>query len=336
MLIRDVRILKGGWFGILATGVDNSVIGNATADTNRDGFDINCCRNVRVRNCTVNSPYDDGICPKSSFALGHARATENVTISDCYLLGRYEIGSVIAGTWKRMPPTFNGTSRIKYGTESNDGFKNITITNCVFENSRCIALETVDGGLLEDVTISNNTMRGTQNPPLFLRLGRRMRGPVGVPVGRLRRVLINNLTSHDGSTMPSTIAGVVDHPVEDVQISNVFLHQAGGLSQSLLHYYPARGEDAYPEPGMFGPLPATGLWAWNTCNLQLSKVEVATTDPDNRPAVWLEEVEAVDVFNLRTPKSAPALGLKDAVDFRSWGSRTLPDVRRFSSTTDIL
>jgi len=304
VLVRDIQILKGGWFGILATGVDNLVIDNVTADTNRDGFDIDCCRNVRVSNCTVNSPYDDGICPKSSFALGYARATENVTISDCYLSGCYEIGSVIAGTWKRMPPTFNGTGRIKCGTESNGGFKNITITNCVFENSRGIALETVDGGLLEDVTISNITMRGAQNSPLFLRLGRRMRGPAGVPVGKLRRILVNNLTSHDGSTMPSTIAGVVGHPVEDVQISNVYLHQAGGLSQTLLHYFPTPAEDAYPEPGMFGPLPATGFWARNARNLQLSNVEIATAYSDNRPAIWLEDVQGADVFNLRAPKSA--------------------------------
>jgi polygalacturonase len=38
---------------------------------------------VRVSNCFVNSPWDDGICPKSSYALGYARATENMTITNC-------------------------------------------------------------------------------------------------------------------------------------------------------------------------------------------------------------------------------------------------------------
>ena len=71
VLFRDFSILQGGWFGILATGVDNLTIDNLKIDTNRDGMDIDCCRNVRVSNCTVNSPYDDGICPKSSFALGY-------------------------------------------------------------------------------------------------------------------------------------------------------------------------------------------------------------------------------------------------------------------------
>ena len=54
--LRDFSILQGGWFGILATGVDNLTIDNLIIDTNRDGMDIDCCKNVRVSNCTVNSP----------------------------------------------------------------------------------------------------------------------------------------------------------------------------------------------------------------------------------------------------------------------------------------
>jgi len=87
VLLRDFKILEGGWFGVLATGVDNLTIDNLLIDTIRDGIDIDCCRNVRVSNCTVNSPWDDGICPKSSFALGYARPTENLTITNCYVTG---------------------------------------------------------------------------------------------------------------------------------------------------------------------------------------------------------------------------------------------------------
>ena len=63
------------------------------------------------------------------------------------------------------------TGRIKFGTESNGGFQNITISNCVFDYCGGLALETVDGGLLEDVTITNLTMRDIVNAPIFLRLG---------------------------------------------------------------------------------------------------------------------------------------------------------------------
>lgn len=313
--LRDVRIVRGGWFCLLATGVDDLTIDNVTADTNRDGFDIDCCRNVRVVRCTVNSPYDDGICPKSSFALGYARMTENVTIERCFVTGGYAVGSVVDGSWRRLPPTFNGTGRIKCGTESNGGFRNILLRDCVFDQSRGLALETVDGGILEDVTVTDVKMRGAQTSPIFLRLGRRMRGPSGVPVGKLRRVTIRNLVSRDAAIMPSTIAGVQGHAVEDISISDVQLHQLGGQSQTLLHYFPAGLEDAYPEPGMFGPLPATGLWARDVRGLDLSNVEVEVTYDDRRPALWFERAHQVVVTRLKAP-TAPSVALRKVRDFR--------------------
>ena len=221
--LRDFQILQGGWFGILATGVDNLTIDNLRIDTNRDGMDIDCCRNVRVSNCTVNSPWDDGICPKSSFALGYARATENLTITNCFVTGNYEIGSVLDGTWKAMPASFapHATGRIKCGTESNGGFKNITITNCVFDSCRGFALETADGAIVEDVVFSNIAMRNVTQAPMFLFLGSRMRGPKDVPVGTLRRVLLSNIVSSNAGQLPSLIVGIEGHPIEDLKISDL-------------------------------------------------------------------------------------------------------------------
>ncbi len=82
VLLRDFTIYHGGWFAVLATGVDNFTLDNLKIDTNRDGVDIDCCKNVHVSNLSVNSPYDDGICLKSTFALGYARPTENVTVTN--------------------------------------------------------------------------------------------------------------------------------------------------------------------------------------------------------------------------------------------------------------
>ena len=331
VLLRDFRVLQGGWFALLATGVDNMTIDNLIVDTNRDGFDIDCCRNVRVTNCSINSPWDDGICPKSSFALGYARATENLTISDCYLTGNYEMGSVIDGTWKPMPLGFKGFGRIKCGTESNGGFKNIAITNCVFDNCFGIALETVDGALCEDITISNITMRGLRNSPLFLRLGRRLRGPANIPVGSLRRVLIQNIVSHDAfAFLPSIIAGVEGHPVEDVKISDVYLHQGGGGDAALAGRQPPEAELGYPDPKMFGDLPATGFFIRHARNIEMSNIEVAVEAPDARPAFWLRDVAEADFFRLRLPKG-PSFALDKVTGFRTFGSRWLED-RRFDET----
>src|SRR5271170_4159600 len=73
VLIRDVTIYHGGHFAILITGCDNMTVDNVTMDTDRDGIDIDCCRNTMIANCRINSPNDDGLCPKSTYALGEIR-----------------------------------------------------------------------------------------------------------------------------------------------------------------------------------------------------------------------------------------------------------------------
>ena len=134
--LRDFSILAGGHFGIIATGVDNLTIDNLKIDTNRGDVNIDACRNVRVTNCSVNSPWDDGIGLKSSLALGRPRPTEDVTISDCYVTGGYQLGAMFDGSFRRLTGPQLSTGRIKRGTESNGGFRNITISNCVFESCR--------------------------------------------------------------------------------------------------------------------------------------------------------------------------------------------------------
>jgi polygalacturonase len=327
VMLCDFSILQGGWFGILATGVDNMTIDNLKIDTNRDGMDIDCCRNVRVSNCTVNSPWDDGICPKSSYALGYARATENVTISNCYVTGAYELGAVLDGTWKLRDVNGRwGTGRIKCGTESNGGFKNITIANCVFEKCHGFALETVDGAIVEDITITNVTMRDVI-VPFFLRLGARLRGPKPeTQVGRLKRVLISNVTSSGAAQLPSIIAGIEGHPVEDVKISDVYLEQMGGGGAELAALQPEEKAEAYPEPTMFGQLPATGWFVRHARNVEFTNVEIATVKADARPAFWLQDVAGADLFRMKMPGREGQFRLKDVLDFRVFGCRHYGDV----------
>ena len=320
--LSDFKILEGGWFALLATGVDNMTIDNVLCDTNRDGFDIDCCKNVRVSNCTVNSPYDDAICPKSSFALGYPRVTENITIANCVVLGNYQVGSVLDGTWKKMPADFAPLihGRIKFGTETNGGFKNVTITNCTFEESRGLAIQTVDGGIVEDFTISNLTMRGIVNAPIFMRLGKRMRGPKGVPIGTMKRILIQNVVSSGANLLPSVLAGLTERAIEDVKLSDIYLQHVGGAPAEMAKLMPPENELGYPEAPMFGDLPATGLFMRHMRNVELSNVEVATVAPDPRPGVWMQDVIGVDAFRVRTPAGSPSFSLHQVEGFRSFGS----------------
>src|ERR1017187_377137 len=99
VLMRDFTIVHGGHFAILATGCDGMTVDNVTMDTDRDGIDIDCCRNTVVSNCRINSPNDDGLCPKSSFALGKNVITENLTIVNCQVSG-FKEGTLLHGTMK--------------------------------------------------------------------------------------------------------------------------------------------------------------------------------------------------------------------------------------------
>jgi len=341
VLLRDFSILKGGHFGLLLTGVDNLTIDNLKIDTDRDGMDIDCCQNVRVSNCTVNSPWDDGICPKSSYALGYARPTRNVTIADCLVSGCYELGTVLDGTFKRFPAGAHayGTGRIKCGTESNGGFINITITGCVFEGCRGYALESVDGALLEDIAITNTTMRDLNCGPLFVRLGARLRGPKeSTKVGKARRILISNLTCHNAPMrLSSELSGIPGYPIEDMKLANIYVETAGGGSAEMAQIQPPERENGYPEPGMFGPMPASGFFLRHMRNLEMSHVEIANVAADARPAFYLMDVERADFFAITAARSANgAFALHDVKDLRVGWSRAAADTALSSVDSKML
>lgn len=331
VVFRDFSILQGGHFALLATGVDNLTIDNLKIDTNRDGLDIDCCRNVRICNTSVNSPNDDGICLKSSYAFGVLRVTENVTITNCQVTG-FDLGTFLDGTFGRTqelaPDKDRVTGRIKCGTESNGGFRNITISNCVCERSRGLALETVDGGMIEDVTISNIAMREVTTSPLFLRLGNRARGPEGTPVGVIRRVNISNIVAYDVDPhFASIIAGLPGHPIEDVRISNVHIVYQGGGTSADAAIEPEEREKTYPEPGMFGTIPAYGFYVRHAKNIEMHNVEVSYEKAEMRPVVVLDDVEnaSFDGLKARRGPGVPFLILRNACSYAARNCPGVPD-----------
>ncbi|TDH24208.1 glycoside hydrolase family 28 protein [Segetibacter sp. 3557_3] len=323
VILKDFTITYGGHFGILATGVDNLTIDNLKMDTNRDGMDIDCCQNVRISNCSINSPYDDAICLKSSYALNEARPTQNVTITNCQVSG-YDLGTFINGTYQRkafnqVPDQEGPTGRIKFGTESNGGFKNITITNCVFDYCRGLALETVDGALLEDVTISNITMRDIVNSPFFLRLGGRMRGPQGMKIGALRRVLISNIMVHNADAhFSSLISGLPGHDIEDVKFNNIRIyHRQIDSPATTIQTTVPEYERAYPEPQKFGVMPAYGFFIRHASNIQMNNIEISYLGKETRPAIILDDVKGIELFNVKAQQAANAkrFVLKNVTNF---------------------
>jgi polygalacturonase len=297
-------------------------------------MDIDCCLNVRVTGCSVNSPWDDGICLKASYALGALRPCSNITISDCYVSGNYDEGSLLDGTFRRSDPAYHSyrTGRIKLGTESNGDFKNIAITNCVFDDCQGLAIESVDGSHIEDVAISNITMRHVASAPIFIRLGSRRRGPGSPPVGSIRRVTISNLVASDADwRLGSVISGIPGHDVEDVHLSNLRVAQQGGGDAARRVFTPPEEEARYPEPGMFGPMPSYGFFFRHAAGIEMSHVTVTFDRDEPRPAVVLDDVREAtfDHLNLQAPVGgAPRIRLRQVSDFSVTESRDLPDAKR--------
>lgn len=320
--LRDFAVLKGGHFAVIATGVDNLTIDNLRIDTDRDGIDIDACRNVRIANCAVNSPNDDAIVLKASLGLGYARATENVAITNCTVSG-YDMGSMLDGknlrTQELAPDRDRVTGRIKLGTESNGGFRNIAVSNCIFDRCRGFALESVDGGVLEDVTVSNLTMREVTTAPLFLRVGDRRRAPPGTGVAKMRRITISNLNAFDiDPRYAASIVGLTDSPIEDVALSNIrFAYRGGGTAEDAARAVPDM-RDTYPEPSMFGTLPAYGLYVRDARGLRIDGLQLSNATADARPPIVLERVgdmqaTRVDATRGEGVRLFRATGVRDVV-----------------------
>ena len=165
-----------------------------------------------------------------------------------------------------------------------------------------MAIEEVDGGELEDVAICNLTMRDISSAAIFLRLGNRARGPNHPPVGVLRRVTINNvIASGVNSQCGAIISGIPGHPIEDVMLSNIQIVTRGGGTKADAERQPPEKEDAYPEPSMFGVLPAYGFYVRHIDGITLRDVHVSCAEPDLRPALVQNDVTNAEFEDVKPP-----------------------------------
>jgi len=135
---------------------------------NNDGIDVVDCKNAKITNCIINAA-DDGICLKSE---DRNRRCENIYVANCKVR--------------------SSASAVKLGTASRGGFKNIVIKNIEVYNTfrSAIAIESVDGGMLENVTVQHIRGVNTGNA-IFIRLGHRNKDSV---ISQLRNVFINDVT----------------------------------------------------------------------------------------------------------------------------------------------
>ena len=263
---------------------------------NNDALDLDGCHDVTVSDVIADSD-DDGITLKST----SPRLCENIAIQNCIVSSH--------------------CNAIKLGTETNGGFKNINISNCVVKPSEdqssqffgdpskrgtsTLSLEITDGGTLENVHVSNIVAEGTESP-IFIRLGNRGRGyklagddfesliPID-HVGRIKGIHLSNITVNNAGRTGCSITGLPDYPVEDVWLSDITIHQQGGVCSADLPEINEAVKDEkekdYPEATMWGVLPAKGFFVRHARNVTFRHIEVTTTLPDERPEFIREDAD---------------------------------------------
>lgn len=278
------------------------------ANQNNDMMDIDGCKDVVITRVTGDSD-DDGITLKSTCD----RISENITISDCILSSH--------------------CNALKFGTETTAGFRNVVISNCVIRKSAVtqvrsgapegicgLALEIVDGGKMENISIQNIVIDGPR-VPLFVRLGNRARkhyaeAPLP-PVGTMKNITISNVTAIGSSSIGCAVTGIPGRKIEGFTLSNSRFICMGGEKRTASEFKIEEHETLYPESNMFDTLPAYGLYFRHVKDLQLYGLSFHLQNEDNRPPIVCDDVENADMQQILTTKkgarSLPVLPLPKAV-----------------------
>ncbi len=272
-------------------------------NSNNDGIDLDGCADVLIENSVIHSG-DDAICPKSTTA----RLCTNIEVRNC------EISSRTAG--------------FKLGTSSLGGFAGIRVRECRFYECPMgvFKLLLVDGGLLDDLLISDISMDNVGGP-IFIRLGNRGRRydkpteqvyaadqqPEGVPVGILRNVTFKNIKARVSGDMLDRqgilITGIPGYRIENVGVENVSITFPGGGSEKDAGRKVAEDVARYPEQFFFGILPASSVYVRHVKGLSLKNLDIRFERPDARPPIVSEDVEGLEISGVTidgTPYQAPA------------------------------
>ena len=303
--VLDLNLLNGACWGLSfelceKLKFDNLRIVNR-AYWNNDGIDITDCKNVQITNCDVDSA-DDGICLKSYFPTHY---NDSIYIADCTIR--------------------SSASALKFGTASYGGFKNVTIENIdVFDTFRsAIAIESVDGGAIENIKVSNIVAKNTGNA-IFIRLGHRG----GEQPGTVKNVHIKDIKveipfgrpdiDYDlrgpevdffHNPFPSSIVGIPGHNIENVILENVDITHPGRASKGMAYVPLSRLEQVphkikdYPEFSMFGELPAWGFYVRCAEDITFKNVNLKLENEDFRPAFVFDEVNVLNLENVVFPET---------------------------------
>ncbi len=274
-----------------------------------DGVSPDNSENVKIYDCNIEAG-DDAIVFKSSYTLNRYEDCQNMEVYNCRLKSR--------------------CTALKFGTESNNSFKNIYVHDCEIYETRIagIGIMTVDGAVIDNITIKNIKMWNV-NAPIFVHIGRRLRGPEGTKLGEIKNVLLENITakgpytpypcvawnyksfvnndfyqdhhifgtaeSFDGTEydenwqMTSNICGLPEQPIKNITLRNIHFELCGGVTE-FNENVPEEAQD-YPEVYLYGKtLPASGIYCRHIESLTVENFTVKTEREDTREPLVCNDV----------------------------------------------
>ena len=299
VVIKDLNLYNATDLAVYLAGCEDCRITGLNIKVNIDGISPDGCKNVIISDCNIVAG-DDAIVPKSSYALNKKIDCENIVITNCVVSSRM--------------------CAIKLGTETNGGFKNITISNCTIYDT-CytgIAIEIADGGEIDGLIVSGITMKNVGSP-FIITLTDRKRGPEGTPVGSIKNVIIDNLIAtgpyqdmslirytatlppntdyhHEPKIIASSVTGLEESVLENISLSNIYLTVPGGCDKRTQEI--EIPDKPLPTPAAFSYsylLPAYGIYFKHVKNLKLSNVNIQTLQADMRNNIVFECIENLKI-----------------------------------------
>ena len=219
LTVRDVTFYDAAFWTLHMAGCENVLVENVRIlnndrGPNNDGIDPDCCKNVVIRGCIIETG-DDSIVIKSTHAMYERYGDcENIIIQGCILHSR--------------------DSGMKIGSETWGSIRNVVLSDCIMRScTRAIGIWVRDGGTVEDIWIhhvTGNTIRyadavgGPGNPrwwgkgePFFLSSVKRS-GSENLP-GTIKNITFENIRLTAESSI--FLGGEEDAPIENVRMLDV-------------------------------------------------------------------------------------------------------------------
>ena len=325
IIIKDITIKQGGHFAILASGCENITIDNIRIYTARDGINLDCfTRNAEITNSYIEAVrYEDGqpaggddaIALKSSYALGYASISENITVDNCTI--------------------WSGCNALQFGSETAGDFRNVRFSNITILGTEKagIGITSNDGSVIDSVTFSDITMSKVATP-IHIKIGARGRAPDNPPVGEIRNIVLSNITANDvygyskDRKWTSTIAGTPGHPVENIIMNNITITYKGGGEKEWANIDPPETDEH--QPRKLGIRPSYGFYCRHVKGLEFHNVKVGFEEDDLRPALIFDDADCSELDRVTAERAAGSdatVVLEQVHDFNMHDCSGLPDVQ---------